>query len=99
MLPHPLSHLLVLRVAPLAPRFQKVRVSADTAHIFRMAGSLPIQTPRIRRVIFRRGVTTFFRVNPTLRNGMASQGAVSMHDHGRIVLKSPVWMHLLPFKE
>ncbi len=45
------------------------------------------------------GVTTCFRVNPTLRNGMASQGAVSMHDRGRTVLKSPVWMHLLPFKE
>src|SRR6266516_3035657 len=53
MLPHPLSHLLVLRVAPLAPRFQKVRVPADTTHVFRRAGSLPIQTPGIRRLIFR----------------------------------------------
>src|SRR6266702_6163704 len=51
MLPHPLSHLLMLRVASLAPRFQKVRVPADTAHVFRWAGPLPIQTPGIRRLI------------------------------------------------
>src|SRR5438552_16692219 len=55
MLPHPLSHFLMLWVASLAPRFQKARVPADTAHVFRWAGPLPIQTPGIRRLILRGG--------------------------------------------
>src|SRR6266516_2079314 len=55
MLPHPLSHLLMLRVAPVAPRFQKVRIPADTAHVFRRTGPLPIQTTRIRALTLRSG--------------------------------------------
>jgi hypothetical protein len=49
-------------------------------------------------VIALSGVTIFFRVNPTLRYGMASQAALSTHFQGRTAAKSPASMHLLHFK-
>src|SRR5438034_6399095 len=47
MLAHPLSHVLVLRVAAIAPGSEKRRVAAYSAHIFRGTSALPIQAPGV----------------------------------------------------
>ncbi len=39
----------------VAPGFQKLQVALYASHIFKRAGPLPIQTPRIWRLIFRGG--------------------------------------------
>jgi hypothetical protein len=44
------------------------------------------------------GVTVFFRENPTLRDGMASQAALSTHDEERGNQGNAFCMHLLLLK-
>jgi hypothetical protein len=44
------------------------------------------------------GVTIFFRENPTLRGGMASQAVLSIRNEERSVLKNAFTMHFLHFK-
>src|SRR5437868_14090708 len=58
MLPNPRAHLPMLRMATGPPRFQKGGIAADAAHVFRRAGPLPIETPRVRKLPFRGGSDT-----------------------------------------
>ena len=58
MLPNPLAHLPMLRMAPVPPRFQKVGIAAGSAYVFRRAGPLPIETPGVRQFLLRGGFDT-----------------------------------------
>jgi hypothetical protein len=101
----PLDEQLGLDGAGVTPRGQEALVRLAVWMPFERACELlrdvlgiQISATSARRSTYQIGVTVLFRENPTLRDGMASQAALSTHDEERGNQGNAFCMHLLLLK-